>query len=94
MSLRNRVVDAGDEEKVDGEWRMPPKVDIVESSSSRQARRYGETGVTSGTAALRFSVIPEATSDLHRRQAQIVLETQLRYRVFCAAPFKSPLVLF
>lgn len=29
MSLRNRVVDAGDEVKVDGEWRMPPKVDIV-----------------------------------------------------------------
>jgi hypothetical protein len=29
------VVDAGDEEKVDGEWRMPPpKVDIVEDSSS------------------------------------------------------------
>jgi hypothetical protein len=33
MSLRNRVVEAGDEVKVDGEWRMPPKVDIVESSS-------------------------------------------------------------
>jgi hypothetical protein len=28
-NLRKRVVDAGDEVKVDGEWRMPPKVDIV-----------------------------------------------------------------
>ena len=28
-SLRNSVVDAGDDVKVDGEWRMPPKVDIV-----------------------------------------------------------------
>jgi hypothetical protein len=30
MSLRNNVVDAGDDAKVDGEWRMPPKFDIVD----------------------------------------------------------------
>ncbi len=41
VSLRNNVVDAGDEVNVDGEWRMAPKVDIVEDSSRRQTGRHG-----------------------------------------------------
>jgi hypothetical protein len=48
MSLRNSVVDAGDEVKVDGEWRMPPpKVDIVEDSSPalRDHAHFGHRGL-------------------------------------------------
>lgn len=37
-SLRNSVVDAGDDVKFDGEWRMPPKVDIVWVDKSSRKR--------------------------------------------------------
>lgn len=57
MSLRNRVVDAGDDVKVDGEWRMPPKLDIVDD------RQPGATGPRSPRPSL-----PEVTFQLQRRQ--------------------------
>jgi len=91
MSLRNRVVDAGDEVKVDGEWRMPPKVDIVGGSSLQQGRRYGTNQGHFGRRGP--PVLSEATFDLHRRQSSNWPGNTLRY-LPCAAPFKSPLVLF
>jgi len=59
-SLRNSVVDAGDDVKVDGEWRMPPKVDIVgdkQPAALRQpARGAGKIRltITSAPAAAYF----------------------------------------
>jgi hypothetical protein len=54
-------VDAGDEVKVDGEWRMPPKVDIVDDKqpaalmqSQSPPARAPDTGPRHSVAAAAF----------------------------------------